>query len=326
MANSGDYSSKLRTVAERFLQLIVAPASVTLLLAIATTPGLRSRIIVFSAVVVTILAVLFYGIAYSNFLEDQLEALASWLRARRFKYPRILILDGTVSGLEREIPAYGIHADRKPIDWVKPLEDLGRVKLGPVNHIDKMEIHIVINPFGEVYPEEDVSRHSSAYKLRDFVYSGGVYVNVSGNPFWYKFDTRVGKHETAGYVQSPFENQQPMWFSLMHSFFPGVQPEGGDAQKVESFQNQNELARFGDIQNAGGSRAVTAFRSYPINSPQIISMLRDFKEQHSLIAAYPYGEGFFLLCGLAIEGDNKSFEKVIAAITGWSLFEAKGRK
>lgn len=55
----------------------------------------------------------------------------------------------------------------------------------------------VINPFGESYPEKpSVPNILPAYKLiRDYIFSGGIFITCGGLPFTYYFDVTSGQEK-----------------------------------------------------------------------------------------------------------------------------------
>lgn len=181
-----------------------------------------------------------------------------------------------------------------------------------------------MNAFGEVYPESDFISSSSVTEIRNYVWSGGVYVNVAGIPFWYRYDPSSGTRETAGRIEKLFEGE-PIWKSLFYDLFPNLTPST-EPEIVECIQSDEDINRFGDIANAGGMQRVGRFRSYPLQPAQLLPILRDSEQQHCIIGSFLYGQGCYLFAGVFINRDNLSFEKVLAAIKGWASYEARNRK
>jgi len=199
-----------------------------------------------------------------------------------------------------------------------------RIEIEPISRVVGDDApDIILNPFGEVYPEEDFVSSKTMNEIRQFVWNGGVYVNVAGIPFWCRYDPRSRKRETAGRVEGVFEGQA-VWRSLFSDYFPNLTPQG-EPEIVESFQTEEDKSRFGDISSAGSNNTVGRFRTYPLKPVQLLPMLRMLDGTQCLIGAHLYGKGAFILSGLFIEGDNKSFDKVIAAVKGWALYESNKR-
>jgi hypothetical protein len=81
--------------------------------------------------------------------------------------------------------------DVRPENWKSQLEqstEEGLPKLSPElirvsSHFDSYAI--ILNPYGGVYPEEDLANFTSLRKIIDFVREGGLFVNVADIPsFW----------------------------------------------------------------------------------------------------------------------------------------------
>jgi hypothetical protein len=48
--------------------------------------------------------------------------------------------------------------------------------------------HVILNPYGEVYPEYDVMKYETLDKIFDYVRKGGVFVNVAGIAGYYLYN------------------------------------------------------------------------------------------------------------------------------------------
>jgi len=273
-----------------------------------------------------ILTIPLYIIGYGQGFEKILAKLAQHMRSKRFSKPRVLILDGTINGDKQEMPPNPAHTNKTPTDWRTALESTGwEVELGPSKRINERPTpDIVINPFGEVYPESNFMSSPSILEIRNFVWSGGVYVNVAGIPFWYRYDPFSRTRENAGRIEKLFEDK-PIWKSLFYDLFPNLTPSSDDAEVVECVQIEEDVKRFGDIANAGGMNRVGKFRAYPLNPPQLIPILRENGQQNCIIGSFLYGQGCYLFAGVFMNENNFSFEKVLAAIKGWASFESRNR-
>lgn len=319
----------MRKRASRWLNLLIAPLAVSLVTIIITDLATSQTTPVWLWIVTAvsiIVAILFYVVGYRHSFETVLTKLARKIRARRFQKPHVLILDGTLSGDERETPPVPVHSDRTPTDWRTALESIGwNVETAPVQRITEDPVpDMVINPFGEIYPEADFSSNSTISEIRKYVWNGGVFVNVAGIPFWYRYSPRTGKTENAGRFERIDDNQL-QWIPLFNDLFPNLTPTS-DPEIVGCMQMEEDASRFGNIAGAGNSQIVGRFRAYPLNPPQLLTMLRDGEQQHCIIGSFLYGQGCLLFAGVFIEQTNASFEKVVAAIKGWVGYEAQGRK
>jgi hypothetical protein len=312
-----------------WLTLFIAPMSISLVAIIITNLAIFQKTPTWLWIVtifLCLLSIIMFLIGYKNRLENLLFLIEQKFRKKRYTNPNILILNGTINGERQEIPPNPVHTDKNPTDWKTSLEAYGwNVKIGPLSEISLNSTpDIVLNPFGEVYPEQDFISNKSINLIREYVWSGGVYVNVAGIPFWYRYNPYTKVRETSGRVEGLFEGKA-IWKSTFFDLFPNLTPSS-DSIELECFQNSEEINRFGDISNAGGKNGVGVFRAYPLNPAQMIPMLRDKDQKLCLIGCYLHGQGCYLFAGLSIFDGNLSFEKVIGAIKGWARYESNNRK
>jgi hypothetical protein len=320
---------QFRKLASRWLNLLVAPMAISLIAIIITNRALQQSTPLWLwviTIIVLLLAILLYTISYLRGFEKSISLLTKKIRSKKFSKPRVLILDGTIIGNKEELPPNPVHSDKLPTQWKTALESLGwEVELGPAIKINTQPIpSIVVNPFGEVYLEADFISGSSISEIRNYVWSGGVYVNVSGIPFWYRYNPSSKKRENAGRVEGIYEDK-PMWIPLFNDLFPNLTPKN-EPEIVDCLQTKEDTERFGDVMNAGNNPKVGRFRDYPLNPPQLLPLLREKEQKNCIIGSFSYGQGSFLIAGVYIKEDNFSFEKVIAAIKGWADYEGKNRK
>lgn len=76
---------------------------------------------------------------------------------------------------------------------------------------------IVMNPYGGVYPENDLSKLESLETIFDFVQNGGIYINIADIPFYYAFDKKLNRRVDT----TPLAGD----FSVLRSFFHTILTE-----------------------------------------------------------------------------------------------------
>lgn len=319
---------RLQSLSARWLTLASAPITISLaaiVLTNATTGAVNPAWLFVATGLAALVSLFLYLAAYTGKLAGAMLTFARKRRSRRYRKPVVLVLDGTVSGDPKEIPPSPLHSDRLPIDWKAALSQEGwQVEVGPVSLLEGLGLpDIVINPFGEVYPESDFSSNPVAALLRKFVWDGGIYVNTAGIPFWYRYDPRTNRRETAGRIEGIFEGK-PNWISLFHDIFPNLTP-AAEPEVVRCTQTDDEVRRFGDIVQAGGEDTVAMFRAYALKPPVLIPILLDANLTRCIIGSYSFGDGAFLISAVVIDRANKSFEKTVAAIKAWAMYESQGR-
>ncbi|MFH0957789.1 MAG: hypothetical protein V1897_03715 [Pseudomonadota bacterium] len=239
--------------------------------------------------------------------------------------PHVTVLDGRISddGLALISPIYTIHT---PDEWCQEIRSQNpswQVELVSVDRALSGRADMVVNPFGEAYPEEDLSLHTTFTKILDYVRGGGVYVNVAGYPFWWKANTITGEKTPAG----RWEQQQSnlMFNKPLLPDFLGISPVfPGPSQLGLTRQEQRDIQRFGEIAGAGGGSDAIIFRPYPATTQRMIPLLRSDSGQEIVIGAVPFGAGYFVFAGLEIDRVSRSFAKAVAAVCGWAKYEKNG--
>ncbi|MEM2129089.1 MAG: hypothetical protein QXZ70_00670 [Candidatus Bathyarchaeia archaeon] len=93
-----------------------------------------------------------------------------------------------------------------PEDWKKELEKLGgkRCKVEFIYIKKNFDPYtVIINPYGEVYPEHNVGKLESLTKVLSYVNSGGIFINISGIPFYYAFSLALKRRVDLALRESP---------------------------------------------------------------------------------------------------------------------------
>lgn len=322
--------SQIRLWAERGLLLVSAPLAIALIANIATNFAMGQTVAGWLWIIMLLaiaLAIFLYAVVYTHILDDQLARFEKWSRARKFGNPRVLVLDGTLNGDKEEKPASPTQSNKAPLEWRSALKEFGwNVEIGPIQHMWRGSApDMIVNPFGERYPEANFQSLPIASKIREYVWEGGVYVNVAGIPFWYCYDPKTGVADVAGRMEKASDGN-PKWKSLFHDLFPDLQTSGGDPQQIECRQAEIDAQRFGDIANAGNDQSVVKFRAYPGSSGQMIPMLRESNQEFYIMGVILFGQGCFLFAGVKIDDSSTTFAKVVAAIKGWADYESQSRK
>jgi|CXWL01.1.fsa_nt_gi hypothetical protein len=320
----------IRSSAGRWLSLFFAPLAISLATIIITNFASHQNVpgwLWLATTLASVIALILYTITYHRTLDTFLSTFEQHRRALRYKKPNILILDGKVEGNPRETPPAPIHSNRHPIDWKSALSNLGwSVYLGPTTRIaQKPAPDIVVNPFGELYPESDFLTNATITKIREYVWAGGVFVSVAGIPFQYRYNPTTRRQEAAGRVEGISQEGNLIWIPLNKDLFPNLTP-ATEPVEFQATQLEIDVQRFGNIASAGRTPAITSFRAYPINPTQLMPMLRDPENQVCIIGNYQYGSGVFIFAGVSITDATPTFEKVVAAIKGWAEYEVRKRK
>jgi hypothetical protein len=214
---------------------------------------------------------------------------------------------------------------------------------------------VIINPYGEVYPETDPISMSSFQRIKEYIRRGGIFVCAGGVPFFYCWDSRTHHRITLAkilqtYVQIGQNNLgqnvlaptffYPPPYSLMEN--PVSEHFGvnviGDIQPppnaptgwqpiFQTNQANEDIQYVGNLAQIGGTNQVVIFRSIlPITRcciPFLRANIPNFTEVYP-IAGIPYERGLLIVCGMNLNSgasignlnvDRAEFEKICHVIS-----------
>ncbi|MCJ7635094.1 hypothetical protein MUP77_22225, partial [Candidatus Bathyarchaeota archaeon] len=258
------------------------------------------------------LAVLVFSITVISgaFVFGGLEAIKQYRwKKRRFNKPFMTgilesYLDFKRKGKECE-PAF---CDKTPADWFNAFRsrDPDGEELFNVEKLYWKDVSskyaALVNPFGEVYIEENRRLMTTYNRIKDFIAEGGIFICTGGFPFYYIWDHIVGRPiDTTPRTIEVIGNRiaKAPWFneSLVAKDFGVVFRNIPDKPtSTPVYQKNEDLELFGDIENEGG-KGVLEFRSPWDDSISIFPALRARHENREAypIAAVPYGEGYLII-------------------------------
>jgi HEPN domain-containing protein len=215
----------------------------------------------------------------------------------------------------------------------KPKFDVEKIPLSKVGN----EYTIIINPFGEAYPEKDVRNRFGFNHLKNYVEDGGVLVNVAGFPFFYAWDVLKGTKEPVvndkTLVPESVRTEGGKFyverFKIYLDFAGSLSwrdlgiittadtTQMSGANELEVFQEEDDRKKAGNIVNIGGNNKVHEFRAIRKDlTKDAVPLLRanrpDFGEVYP-IAAVKRGFGYLIVGGMNTK-TAAEFEKLIAAI------------
>jgi len=159
----------------------------------------------------------------------------SWLinKLREIHYYQIFdppikigILSGYVRARKEKPCSYYPHSNyRKSVQWMLDLKDvkndngsnLFQVSLTPISNLSNGAFSIVINPFGEAYPELGSAEGVGLNTILSYIHDGGIFVNSGGQPFVYSWDVNTGSHNLvinfipiSSYVEINYDEVMPV--------------------------------------------------------------------------------------------------------------------
>jgi len=264
---------------------------------------------------------------------------------QKFGLPRKLgILDGYVDEQdfsEKPCEKYPF-AEFKIEDWKKrfsQISDSGRCKYEiekiPISEVGN-EYALIINPFGEAYPEKDLKRRFAFNHLKNYIEDGGVLVNVAGFPFFYAWDVNKGAEEAVvdektlvpESVRIEAGNLYVDRFKILLNFAGSLSwrdlevittsdtPKMSGINQLDVYQEEDDKHVAGDIVNLGGQSKVYEFRALRKDATRdVVPFIRtkrpDFGEVYP-IAAVSRGYGYLIVGGMHTKSTSE-FEKLVVA-------------
>lgn len=263
--------------------------------------------------------VLFLVIAGLVWITDLLKitALPWWNNLIRRRFARVAILDGSINGRLKEYPCKMIWAGASSVAWEKALKARMNWWRGQtVESISAKAIDnkysMIINPFGDNYPEEDLKIRKTFYNLRKYMADGGILV-ATGGAFYWQQNTCVSGEPQQSIMKMQIQGNigvQSLKDTLLFQEF-GVLTTGG--QEPVEVEVTDVLFSLPVAQ-----KKFKRFRAATISEGTMdyIPVLKQ-KDNEGIIpvAAVRYGKGFLLHVGLDIESTNPpEFETVIQII------------
>jgi hypothetical protein len=143
---------------------------------------------------------------------------------------------------------------------------------------------VVINPYGGVYPERDLSALKSLDDIFSYVKSGGVYINIADIPFYYAYDENLNRRIDT----TPLADN----FSQVRSFLQ------------TALTNKLHCLVYGLTSGENFKAGATRVIELPENGHNLYGkeILIDSKK-FTPILDIPYGKGYFVFSTLIV---NKS--------------------
>jgi len=193
---------------------------------------------------------------------------------------------------------------------------------------------VLVNPFGEIYLEEDKLKFATYEKIKDFIAKGGIFCCTGGFPFYYFWNEIIGKEiDTTPKTRliSSGTIADPRFFndSLVSQDFGAIISDVPSKPTLSrSYQDAVDKEYFGDLSSVGGSGIVWEFRSLSEETMHIIPGLRikHKNETKYALSAIPYGKGFIIIAGMALKPAEVEFKKLGEGLVSFTKLIAKREK
>jgi hypothetical protein len=212
---------------------------------------------------------------------------------------------------------------------------------------------VIINPYGEVYPEVDPITLVSFKSIKQYIRNGGIFVCAGGLAFYYCWDAKTRRRVFLSKEIQPLVPKlvpalaqnilmplsvYPPFYSIVDTLLKrnfGVSPigdwgqivNGVRVQTITTNQTNEDIRYVGNLSNVGGTNQIDEFRSATQATRRCIPLLRanvpNIGEVYP-IAGIPFGRGLLIVCGMDLSSTNQvgnisigqaEFEKICSSIS-----------
>ena len=232
-------------------------------------------------------------------------------------YPSIGVLNGNIESPTREYKCNRAWTEVTSSMWVEGLikvldaKKLKRIKLITTSEITN-KFKIIVNPFGDIYPEENKKLHITFYKICDYIRNGGIFVCTGGSFCAHQNTKESDIHEwvftkIVNGAQSLKDSFLYLEFGIQTTgdFFVNDQHKLKEPTEVEVYQKDIDKSLCGNIIN--DNIKIKRFRALTPSTSDFIPLIREKSEESFPVALVRYGDGYLLHAGMHLTS-NESIE------------------
>ena len=226
----------------------------------------------------------------------------------RKRYPVIGILNGNIESPIREFKCQRAWTNVTPSMWYTALKI--RFKRRKIRMLSALQISnsfsIIINPFGDIFPEEDLRLHTTFYKICKFIEKGGFFI-CTGGAFWSHQNPKISESAEWVFVRTQ-DGKQSLKESFLYKEF-GIIPTGDifannqiiqkEPLEIEVYEKEEDKLCIGEIVKQGTK--VKRFRAATPDSTNYIPLIREKNDKSFPIVAVKYGDGYLIHVGLFLD-------------------------
>jgi hypothetical protein len=256
---------------------------------------------------------------------------------------RIGVLSGYVNEPAKEKPcqAYPYSTFRSASQWIddlkmsyknpnemfpSPIGDLFVPVEISIAELGSGFYPIVINPFGECFPEKGQGRGVALETILEYIRDGGIFVNSAGHPFIYTWDVDApsdNQRQLVSYINvvtgievKKINEKQFEIFAKGGAKFPGdaliliTEFKVAAAWDLPTVTGPHEVEiRYSEKLKRTFSGLARVFRPIVADGPcNIIPLVvtddKAWGDVHP-VAAIPYGRGFLISCGMSLQEERE---------------------
>jgi len=231
--------------------------------------------------------------------------------------PKIGILNGYVKDASKEHKCVPKAANVSGIIWERSLRKaLKGVRLKRIRRLYAGEIDnsfaLIVNPYGENYPESDTDLRSTFQSIRSYMSNGGVFF-TSGAPFWHHQNTATDTDGTWSVIRTTDGFQNMTDGLCFKSLGISVTMPDNEPVVVDVYQRSIDQEIAGELLN--GPTKLNRWRAVLPQTPDCLPLIRQNEDSSYPLCLIQYHKGFLLHSGLwAKDEDSAEFQVLIRAL------------
>lgn len=234
-------------------------------------------------------------------------------------FPKVGILNGSIISPQREHKCEKGWTNVTPSMWNLALQEAlhKKIELIPVSKIND-SFSLIINPFGDIFPEQDTKLHKTFYAICNFVKNGGFYVATGGSFFAHQNTIHSFQHQWV--FTKTTNGMQSLKDSFLFLEF-GVETTGDEftngklvfkePAEVEVYQKSGDKKYTGEINLP---QKLKRFRAATVKTSDYIPFVREKEDKSFPIVAVRYGKGYLIQAGIFLESETSEEFKLLISI------------
>jgi hypothetical protein len=254
---------------------------------------------------------------------------------------KIGILSGYISARNEKPCSYYPHSGyRKAVQWMldlKNIKDDGsalnpfHASMTSISCISNSAFSVILNPFGEAYPESGNAEGAGFKTIASYIRDGGIFVNSGGQPFAYSWDVNTGNSQLlVSFIPALMDVQTnyvdgipvlqikeslriPSESLLLKRYF-GLETEWDDPANNIVGPKETEI-EFDKILGQDKPRTkAMVYRPAIKLSQDVIPLAHSSNSNNYPVVAVKFGRGFLIHTGMSLD-EEKEYKLLLDIIT-----------
>jgi hypothetical protein len=253
---------------------------------------------------------------------------------------KIGILSGYLSTRNEKPCSYYPHSGyRKAVQWMLDLKNIKHddgsnlfdASMTPISHISNSAFSIILNPFGEAYPESGNAEGVGFKTIASYIRDGGIFVNSGGQSFAYSWNVNTGNSQllvsfipALSDVQTNYVDgipvleikvslRVPTEALLLKRYF-SLETEWDNPANNMVVPRETEI-EFDNILGQDKPRTkAKVYRPAIKLSQDVIPLARSSNSNKYPVVAVKFGRGFLIHTGMSLD-EEREYELLLDIIT-----------